>query len=60
MEQLQLDLVFEIDEKPIPGNCPFETRTVNMSDKGTNIKSFCAKMDCWTNCREMEHCTSRK
>lgn len=57
---MQLDLFPVEDVKLIPGNCPYELKTVNMSDKGTNIKSYCGIMECWTNCREMEHCTSRK
>lgn len=54
MEQLKL---FEF-ALPIPGACMYETRMVDMSGKGTNIKSFCEQMKCWTNCREMGHCTS--
>lgn len=54
MEQLSL---FEI-ESPIPGACIHELKSVNMSNRGENIKSFCVQMNCWTNCREMKHCTS--
>lgn len=54
MEQLSL---FVLD-MPIPGACFHELKKVNMSDRGENIKSFCELMNCWTNCREMQHCTS--
>jgi hypothetical protein len=60
MEQAETGIFPALDdEKPIPGQCAYESHTVNMSDKGTNIKSFCEKMNCWTNCRQREHCTAK-
>ena len=36
-----------------PFNCPHELAVVDIG-KG---KTECALMQCWTNCREVQHCT---
>lgn len=40
-------------------SCPHELQTVNMSDKGENIKSLCnvTGTEIWTNCRKWGSCT---
>lgn len=48
----QLSLNFDTTPRNTPGNCPHETKTVDIGGG----KSFCALMDAWTNCREVKHC----
>ena len=50
--QIALDLF----EKFTPGNCKNETKTVDIGGG----KSFCELFGCWTNCREVNHCTYEK
>lgn len=51
MEQLSLfdDSVLEA--------CPYELSVVDM---GKTLKSFCERMDCWTNCRDFGSCVYEK
>lgn len=51
-EQMQL---FEVDALD-PFNCPHELAVVDIGGG----KTECAKLKCWTNCREVRHCTAVK
>lgn len=47
-------IAFDLFDKPRnrPGNCPHETKTVDVGGG----KSYCDLMQVWTNCREVGHC----
>lgn len=50
----QLAFALEVDDAPsyTPGNCPHESRVVDIGGG----KSYCDRMQAWTNCRCVGHC----
>ena len=57
MPEIDKPALFDLPtDKPkpgTPGNCPHERNTVTF---GGTVKSDCALMNVWTNCRERGHC----